>query len=92
MVSTRSPSGLAKSGMRGRLPVETRMASASISSECTSPSGPIVSATTVWVPLRRPVPSMMRTPWLSRSWRPDGGEASDDAADAPAEQAEVDLG
>src|SRR5438309_902095 len=51
----------AQSGMRGRLPVDTSTASAAMVS---LPSA--VSATTVFGPVNRPVPRMMRTPWLSR--------------------------
>ncbi len=58
-VRTRSPSGLAQSGTRGRLPVASRIASASSSS-----SGPPGVSTTTWLgPASRPLPVMMRTPW-----------------------------
>jgi hypothetical protein len=60
VVSTRSPSGNAQSGTRGRLPVDTTIASAVSSSIPSS-----VSAMTSWRPFRRPVPRMRRTPWLS---------------------------
>src|ERR687892_1321976 len=49
--------------MRGRLPVETRMASASIS---LTPSS--VSTAISCGPLSRPLPWIMRTPWLRSSW------------------------
>src|ERR687891_1314525 len=63
VVSTRSPSTSAQSGMRGRLPVETRMASASISLTPSSFSTAISCG-----PLSRPLPWIMRTPWLRSSW------------------------
>ena len=62
----RSPSGVTQSGMRGREPVDSRIASAAMSS---SPS--VVVARTVWGSTSWPMPSMMRTPWLSSSSRPD---------------------
>src|ERR687898_225347 len=58
----RSPSTAAQSGMRGRLPVDSRMASASIS---VTPSA--VSTAISWAPLSRAVPWIMRTPWLRSS-------------------------
>src|ERR671910_3242487 len=58
----RSRSTAAQSGMRGRLPVDSRMASASIS---VTPSA--VSTAIAWAPLSRAVPWIMRTPWLLSS-------------------------
>src|SRR5918994_2209638 len=60
--SMRSMSTAAQSGMRGRLPVDSRMASASIS---VTPSA--VSTAISWAPLSRAVPWIMRTPWLRSS-------------------------
>jgi hypothetical protein len=58
----RSPSGRHHSGIRGREPVETSAVSNSMVS---TPSAWTTSAE--YGPVKRPVPRMMRTPWLSSS-------------------------
>src|SRR5581483_10079111 len=60
VVRTRRPSTSAHSGTRGRLPVDTRMASASTSS---TPSA--LSTTTSCALFKRALPWIMRTCWLS---------------------------